>query len=175
MTDQVQLTNSISLASVKKFRGEEIGADLSKWVRTTQRTLMAAGVNSEVQQARLILTYFEGRATLARKAYYNKLNSSTIKYPQEKLKLPQAPNSEISLRQRLIDLKQTGLLEDYISEEKGIVGSANIDGNLKKMVYFINGLVKTTLKAVLVINLRTFDKTKEVALSFVTKKALYSL
>ncbi|PVU92342.1 hypothetical protein BB561_003883 [Smittium simulii] len=118
---------------------------------------MAAGVNTKIQQARLILTYFDGRAALAREAYYNKLDNSSTDHPQEELNSPQAvinyfkeyfeqPNSEISIRQRLIDLKQTGSLEDYISEKKKIVGSENIDGNFEIMLYFINDLEKISLK-----------------------------
>ncbi|PVU86546.1 hypothetical protein BB561_006664 [Smittium simulii] len=111
MTSQVQLTNSISLVQIEKFRGEEIGADLAKW-------------------AKLILTYFEREQHLPEKHIIT--NSITV----------------------------TGSLDDYISEKEKIVGSENIDGNFEIMLYFINDLDKTILKAVLDINSRTFDKAK---------------
>ncbi|PVU88105.1 hypothetical protein BB561_006027 [Smittium simulii] len=117
------------------------------------------------------------KTSLAREAHFNKLNNSTTDESQKELNLPQAAinyfkeyfeqtNSEISIRQRLIDLKQTGSLENYISEKEEIVGSANIDDRFEKMFYFINGLNKTIFKAVLNKNLRSFEKANEAALSF---------
>ncbi|PVZ97702.1 hypothetical protein BB558_006332, partial [Smittium angustum] len=174
----MSVQNVYPIIKINPFRGEEVNADFEKWAKISSKDLLASGIITEQQRCRIILTYMEGRAALAKEAYYAELDKDTpiikeletVKYLIKHFKpLFEHPNAEISLRQRLLDLKQEGSLEEYIMAEEALVGSANIGDDFERSFFFINGLKKPILKAVLEKNPRNFTQSKEYALSFVTK------
>ncbi|OMH80414.1 hypothetical protein AX774_g6149 [Zancudomyces culisetae] len=178
MTDKFQSARTLGMIRVEPFKGEELNADFAKWAKETSRDLLAGGVDEEKQRVRLLLTYMDGRARLARNAYYAELDDEKSKKKElEKISelityfAPkfQQPNSEIILRQRLNDLKQVGSIEEYILQEEEIVGSVNFKDDFDRMYHFMSGLKKDVLKAVMSKNPRTFDDLKQNAINFVNE------
>ncbi|OMH82871.1 hypothetical protein AX774_g3638 [Zancudomyces culisetae] len=170
---------SNGLVNIKLFRGEEINADFKRWVKTTSRTLDAAGIEKEEQRVKLILTYMEGKAGLARDSYYAELDNDNPKVSEIKTVAGMieyfAPtfkqeNAELNLRQRLLDLKQTGSLQEYIQKEELIVGSSSFEGKWERAFLFINGLKKEILKAVIDRAPKDFEDAKKHALDYITKE-----
>ncbi|PVZ96545.1 hypothetical protein BB558_007546, partial [Smittium angustum] len=179
----MSIVNSFHYVKIDPFKGEDANADFQNWAKTAARNLLAAGIADEAQRARIIVSLMEGRAGLTKAAYYAELDragttlkefvtvNTVIEYFKPKF---QQPNSELFLRQRLNDLKQTGTLEEYITREETLVGSTSIDGKFERMFYFINGLKEQVLKSVLDKNPRTFEEAKQHALAFVTKSETMS-
>ncbi|PVU95211.1 hypothetical protein BB560_005872 [Smittium megazygosporum] len=116
------------------FLGEGANVDFGKWARKSARSLETNGVSTELQISRILLSYIMGRAGIVRNSYYTELDNNIITEVENGKELIeyfspkfQQANSEIASRQKLVDLKQTGLLEKYILVETNLVGSATIE------------------------------------------------
>ncbi|PVV00908.1 hypothetical protein BB560_004694 [Smittium megazygosporum] len=183
MSVQIGFSGALGVLTFEPFKGEDASSDFAKWAKITARNLDASGVEKEPQQVKLILGLLQGQAALIRESYYSELDKTTptaqqfqtvkalIEYFAPKFK---QPNAEIWLRQKLLDLKQTGRLEDYIQEEESIVGSTELGSEMERIFLFVNGLKPEILKAVLERTPTTFTQAKDFAMSFITKSETLS-